>query len=98
MPLFWVICNCGALYTLVLSLHLSQRRLGLREPEGHLHGLIHLDRCRQLGTELAHRYNLASYQRRTQRAGQCGVEADGGRVPPGDWFLNVQILTAGGFR
>jgi hypothetical protein len=94
----WAICNGGALYTLVFSLHLCQRRLGLREPEGHLHGLIHLDRCRQLGTELAHLYNLVPYQRRPQRAGQCGVEAEGGRVPTGDWFLNLQILTAGGFR
>jgi hypothetical protein len=53
---------------------------------------------RQLGTELAHLYNLVPYQRRPQRAGQCGVEAEGGRVPTGDWFLNLQILTAGGFR
>jgi hypothetical protein len=48
--------------------------------------------------ELAHLYNLVPYQRRPQRAGQCGVEAEGGRVPTGDWFLNLQILTAGGFR
>ena len=32
--------------------HLRQRRLGLREPEGHLHSLIHLDSGRQLGTGL----------------------------------------------
>ena len=49
-------------------------------------------------TGLAHVYNLIPYQRRAQQAGQCGVEVDGGRVPTGDWFLNLQILTSGGFR
>jgi hypothetical protein len=49
-------------------------------------------------TGLAHLYNLVPYQRRAQHAGQCGVEVEGGRVPTRDWFLNVQILTAGGFR
>src|SRR5215510_13366941 len=47
---------------------------------------------------LAHLYNLVPYQRRAQHAGQCGVEVEGGRVPTPDWFLNVQILTSGGFR
>jgi hypothetical protein len=47
---------------------------------------------------LAHLYNLVPYQRRAQHAGQCGVEVAGGRVPTQDWFLNVQILTSGGFR
>jgi hypothetical protein len=47
---------------------------------------------------LAHLYNLVPYQRRAQHAGQCGVEAEGGRVPTADWFLNLQILTSGGFR
>jgi hypothetical protein len=47
---------------------------------------------------LAHLYNLVPYQRRAQHAGQCGVEVEGGRVPPADWFLNLQILTSGGFR
>ena len=47
---------------------------------------------------LAHLYNLVPYQRRAQHAGQCGVEVEGGRVPTQDWFLNVQILTSGGFR
>ena len=47
---------------------------------------------------LAHLYNLVPYQRRAQHAGQCGVEVEGGRVPTRDWFLNVQILTSGGFR
>ena len=47
---------------------------------------------------LAHLYNLVPYQRRAQHAGQCGVEVEGGRVPTRDWFLNLQILTSGGFR
>jgi hypothetical protein len=47
---------------------------------------------------LAHLYNLIPYQRRAQYAGQCGVEVEGGRVPTADWFLNLQILTSGGFR
>jgi hypothetical protein len=49
-------------------------------------------------TGLAHLYNLVPYQRRAQHARQCGVEVEGGRVPTCDWFLNVQILTSGGFR
>jgi hypothetical protein len=47
---------------------------------------------------LAHLYNLVPYQRRAQHAGQCGVEVEGGRLPTHDWFLNLQILTSGGFR
>jgi hypothetical protein len=38
------------------------------------------------------------YQRRAKDAGQCGVEVEGGTVPTRDWFLNIQILTSGGFR
>ena len=49
-------------------------------------------------TGLAHLYNLVPYQRRAMHAGQCGVEVEGGRVPTQDWFLNLQILTSGGFR
>ena len=49
-------------------------------------------------TGLVHLYNLAPYQRRAQHAGQCGVEVEGGTVPTRDWFLNLQILTSGGFR
>jgi hypothetical protein len=48
-------------------------------------------------TGLAHLYNLVPYQRRARHAGQCGVEVEGGRVPTRDWFLNIQILTSGGF-
>jgi hypothetical protein len=47
---------------------------------------------------LAHLYNLVPYQRRAQHAGQCGVEVEGGTFPTRDWFLNLQILTSGGFR
>jgi hypothetical protein len=49
-------------------------------------------------TGLAHLYNLVPYQRRAKHAGQCGVEVEGGRVLTADWFLNVQMLTSGGFR
>src|SRR5262252_5554443 len=49
-------------------------------------------------TGLAHLYNLVPYQRRAQHAGQCGVEVEGGQVPTRDWFLNLQILTSGGFQ
>ena len=47
---------------------------------------------------LAHLYNLLPSQRRTQCAGRCSVEVEGGRVPTCDWFLNFQILTSGGLR
>jgi hypothetical protein len=49
-------------------------------------------------TGLAPLYNLVPYQRRAQHAGHCGVEVEGGTVPTRDWFLNLQILTSGGFR
>jgi hypothetical protein len=49
-------------------------------------------------TGLAHLYNLVPYQRRAQHAGQCGVEVEGGKVPTRDGWLNLQILTSGGFR
>ena len=49
-------------------------------------------------TGLAHLYNLVPYQRRAQHAGHCGVEVEGGKVPTRDWFLNLHILTSGGFR
>ena len=47
---------------------------------------------------LAHLYNLVPYQRRAKHGGQCGVEVEGGRVLTQDWFLNLQLLTSGGFR
>jgi hypothetical protein len=49
-------------------------------------------------TGLAHLYNFIPYQSRAQHAGHCGVEVEGGKVPTRDWFLNLQILTSGGFR
>jgi hypothetical protein len=47
-------------------------------------------------TGLAHLYHLVPYQRRAQHASQGGVEVDGGKVPTRDWWLNLQIRTAGG--
>jgi hypothetical protein len=47
---------------------------------------------------LAHLYTLVPYQRRAQLGGHCGVEVEGGTLPTRDWFLNLQILTSGGFR
>ena len=49
-------------------------------------------------TGLAHLYNLVPYQRRARHAGQCGVEVEGGTLPTRDWYLNLQILTSGGFQ
>ncbi len=42
--------------------------------------------------------NLIPYQRRAINGGKCAVEVEGGRVPTADWFLNLQILTSGGFQ
>ena len=47
---------------------------------------------------LAHLDNLVPYPRRAQPAGQCGVAVEGGRVPTRDWWLNLQILTSGGYQ
>jgi len=47
---------------------------------------------------LAPRYNLVPSPRRAPQAGPGGVAVEGGRVPPHDGFLNLPILTAGGFR
>jgi hypothetical protein len=49
-------------------------------------------------TGLAHLYNLIPYQRRAKHSGYCGVEVEGGTLPTRDWFLNLQILTSGGFQ
>jgi hypothetical protein len=62
---------------------------GFHHPEGSQQAFL---------TGLAHLYNLVPYQRRAKHAGQCGVEVEGGTVPTCDWFLNLQILTSGGFR
>ena len=47
---------------------------------------------------LAILYNLIPYQRRAKNAGKCGIEVEGGKLPTNDWFLNLQILTSGGFQ
>lgn len=41
--------------------------------------------------------NLIPYQRRAKHAGLCAIQVEGGTLPTNDWFLNLQILTAGGF-
>jgi len=71
----------------------------IAQVHGPMKGFHHPGGSQQaLLTGLAHLYNLIPYQRRAKHAGQCGVEVEGGRVPTRDWFLNVQILTSGGFR
>jgi hypothetical protein len=62
---------------------------GFRYPKGSQQAFL---------TGLAHFYNLVPYQRRAQHAGHCGVEVEGGTVLTRNWFLNLQILTSGGFR
>lgn len=47
---------------------------------------------------LALLYNMVPYQRRAQHAGRCGVEVEGGQLPTHDWFLNLRLVTAGGFQ
>jgi hypothetical protein len=47
-------------------------------------------------TGLAHLYHLVPSQRRAKHAGRCGVEVEDGKLPTGDWLLNLQMLTAGG--
>ncbi len=47
---------------------------------------------------LALLYNFVPYQRRAEHAGQCGVEVEGGKLPTDDWFLNLRIVSSGGFQ
>jgi len=42
--------------------------------------------------------NLIPYQRRAINGGKCAIEVERGKVPTKDWFLNLQILTSGGFQ
>ena len=42
--------------------------------------------------------NLIPYQRRAINSGKCAIEVEGGKVPMRDWFVNLQILTSGGFQ
>jgi hypothetical protein len=62
---------------------------GLHYPDGSQQAFL---------TGLAHLDNLIPYQRRATHAGQCSMEVQGGKVPPRDGFLNLQLLTSGGFR
>lgn len=62
---------------------------GFHHPEGSQEAFL---------TGLALLYNLVPYQRRAKNAGECGVEVEGGRLPTHNWFLNLQILTSGGFQ
>ena len=42
--------------------------------------------------------NLIPYQWRAINSGKCAIEVEGGKVPMRDWFVNLQILTSGGFQ
>jgi hypothetical protein len=61
---------------------------GFHHPSGHQGAFL---------SGLALWYNLIPYQRRAKYAGQCGVAVEGGTLPAPDWFLNLPLLTAGGF-
>jgi hypothetical protein len=73
--------------------HAIERKLfamkGFHHPRGNQQAFL---------TRLAHLYNLVPYQRRAQHGGQCAVEVEGGTVPTRDWWLNLQILTSGGYQ
>jgi hypothetical protein len=61
-------------------------------------GFHHPEGCqRQFLVGLALLYDFVPYQRRAKNADKCGVEVQGGKLPTNDWFLNLQILTSGGF-
>ncbi len=62
---------------------------GFHHPQGHQQEFL---------VGLAILYDFVPYQRRAKNAGLCGVEAEGGQLPSDDWFLNLQILTSGGFQ
>ena len=62
---------------------------GFHHPEGSQKAFL---------TGLALLYNFIPYQRRAKHAGKCGVEVEGGTLPTNNWFLNLQILTSGGFQ
>jgi hypothetical protein len=42
--------------------------------------------------------NLIPYQKRAINSGKCAIQVEGGKLPTDDWFLNLQILTSGGFQ
>jgi hypothetical protein len=61
-------------------------------------GFHHPEGCqRQFLVGLASLYDFVPYQQRAKNADKCGVEVQGGKLPTNDWFLNLQILTSGGF-
>jgi hypothetical protein len=61
-------------------------------------GFHHPEGCqRQFLVGLALLYDFVPYQRRAKNADKCGVEVQGGKLPTNNWFLNLQILTSGGF-
>jgi hypothetical protein len=62
---------------------------GFHHPDGHQQIFLN-------GVALL--YNFVPYQRRAKHAGQCGVEVEGGKLPTNDWFLNLRIVTSGGFQ
>jgi hypothetical protein len=62
---------------------------GFHHPEGSQKAFL---------TGLAFLYDFVPYQRRAKNTGKCGVEVDGGTLPTNNWFLNLQILTSGGFQ
>jgi len=90
----WLTPRCPVTSTVLDQAHNAiERKLGMMK------GFHHPKGSQQAFLRgLAHLYNLVPYQRRAQHAGQCGVEVEGGTVPTCDWFLNLQILTSGGFR
>jgi hypothetical protein len=61
-------------------------------------GFHHPEGCqRQFLVGLALLYDFVPYQRRAKNADMCGVDVQGGKLPTDNWFLNLQILTSGGF-
>ena len=42
-------------------------------------------------------HDLMPYMRRSKHPGLCPIEIAGGKMPTQDWFLNMRILTSGGF-
>jgi hypothetical protein len=83
----------------VTSTLLDQAHNAIERKLFRMQGFHHPDGSQQAFLRgLAHLYNLVPYQRRAKHAGQGGVEVEGGTVPTRDGFLNLQILTSGGFR
>lgn len=52
---------------------------------------------REFISGLALLYNIVPYQRRAKNSGRCGIEVNGGKLPTKDWFLNLRIITSGGY-